>query len=182
MKKSLYVLAATFVFMVFLCWPQKGSASLITLHFMGEVTSMASTSSKYSWETAGYFKAGDLFEGYYSYQDDQQAFGWSNPAESGSYAKYYTEAVTFSAGNVAGAASSGYLFVYDGYSNTHKDQYGFWTDTWNDNLTGSGYPHAFVSFSLGLYDSTETAFDSSALPLTAPDLDDFTSTQLVLRR
>jgi len=180
MKKSLYVSAIAFVAMVFLCCPQKGFASLVTVQFLGEVDSIVSSSNTYSWETDGYFKAGDLFEGDYSYQSGQQPFGWGNPDVAGSYSKYKTEAIHFSVGSVSGAAAGGYLFVYDGYDNTQMDQYGFWANAWNDQLTASGYPYTLLSVGLALYDTSETVFNTSALPLTVPDLDDFTSTRIEL--
>jgi len=180
MKKSHHVSAVAFVALVVLGLPQKGHADLVTVHFLGEVSSITSTSNAYSWGTDGYFKAGDLFEGDYSYQSGQQPFGWGNPAVSGSYSKYKTEAIQFSVGGVSGAAAGGYLFVYDGYDNSHKDQYGFWANAWNDHLTANGYPYTLLSVGLALYDSTETAFQTSALPLTVPDLHDFTSTRLEL--
>jgi hypothetical protein len=180
MKKSLYVSAVAFVAMVFLCLPQKGLANLITVHFLGEVTSIASTSNNYPKETDGYFKTGDRFDGYYSYQSGQQPFGQGDPFVSGSYSKYRTEAVTFSVGNVSGAAVGGYLFVYDGYSNSHKDQYGLWVNSQNNHLTANVSPYTLLSFGLALTDSTEKVFDTSALPLTVPDLNDFTSTSLDL--
>jgi hypothetical protein len=180
MKKTHYVSAVVSVAMVVLCCPQQGFADLVTGHFVGEVTKIEFTSNKYSWETDGYFKTGDLFEGDYSYQSGQHPFGQGDPNVSGSYSKYKTEAITFSVGNVSGAADGGYLFVYDGYNNTHEDQYGFFANTWDDKLTANGYPHTLLSFSLRLSDNTETVFESSALPPTVPHLKDFTSTVLTL--
>jgi hypothetical protein len=180
MKKSHYVSVVAAVAMVALCLPQKGFADLVTVHFMGEVTRIDFTSYKYSWDTDEYFRAGDLFEGYYSYQFGQQPFGQGDPNVSGSYAKYEIEAIAFSVGNVSGAADGGYLSVYDGYSNSGKDQYSFYADQRSIELTGSSYPYTLTSLSLVLSDSTETIFDTSALPLTVPDLHDFTSTLLKL--
>lgn len=180
MKKSLYVPAVAFVAMVFLCCPQKGFASLVTVQFLGAVDSIVSSSNTYSWETAGYFKAGDLFAGDYSYQSGQLPFSSGDPTLDGTYSKYKTESIHFSVGSVSGAAAGGYLFVYDGYDNSHKDQYGFWANVWNDQLTASGSPYTLLSVGLALYDSTETVFNSSTLPLTVPDLDDFTSTRIEL--
>lgn len=180
MKKSLYVSAVAFVAMVFLCCPQRGLADLVTGHFLGEVDSIVSSPKTSVWETDGYFKTGDLFEGYYSYQSGQQPFGQGNPDVQGSYSKYRTETINFSVGSVSGAAFGGYLFVYDGYGNTHKDQYGFSANVWNDHLTASGYPYTLLSVGLALSDTTETVFTTSALPLTVPDLLDFTSTRIEL--
>lgn len=178
-KKSLYVSAVAFVAMVFLCCPQRGLADLVTVHFLGEVDSIVASSNKYSWETDKYFKVGDLFDGSCRYQSDLPPFGQGNPTVPGSYSKYRTEAMNFSVGSVSGAAA-GYLFIYDGYDNTHEDQYGFWANVWNDHLTASGCSYTLLSVGLALYDTTETVFDTSALPLTVPDLLDFTSTRIEL--
>jgi hypothetical protein len=180
MKKSHYVSAVVSVAMVVLCCPQQGYADMATLHFFGEVTSITSTSNTYSWGTDGYFRADDLFEGCYSYQSGQQPFGQGNPAVSGSYSKYKAEEISFSVGNISGAADGGYLFVYDEYSNSHKDQYGFSANIKNDNLRANGSPYTLLSFGLALIDSTESVFDTSALPLTVPTLNQFTSTRLEL--
>jgi hypothetical protein len=143
------------------------------------VDSIVSSSNKYPWETDEYFNADDPFKGSYRYQSDLAPFGQGNPAVLGSYSKYRTEAINFSVGSVSGAAA-GYLFVYDGYDNTNEDQYGFWANVWNDHLTASGCPYTLLSVGLALYDTTETVFNTSALPLTVPDLLDFTSTRIEL--
>ncbi|MBV5329543.1 MAG: PEP-CTERM sorting domain-containing protein [Chlorobium sp.] len=180
MKILHYVSAVASVAMVVLCFSQNGYADLVTLHFLGEVTVIKPTSNKYSWGTEGYFRVGDQLDGSFSYQSGQLPFGQGDPTKSGSYSKYKTEAISFSVGNISGAAAGGELFVYDGYSNSHKDQYGFWADIRDDHLTANGYPHPLFSFSLALEDSTGTVFETSALPLTAPDLADFTSTRITL--
>lgn len=180
MKILHYVSAVVSVAMVVLCFSQNGYADLVTLHFLGEVTGITPTSNKYSWGTDEYFRVGDLLDGSFSYQSGQQPFGQGDPTISGSYSKYKTEAIRFSVGNISGAAAGGELFVYDGYSNSQKDQYGFYADTWDDHLTANGYSHSLFSFSLALVDGTEKVFETSALPLTVPDLADFTSTRITL--
>jgi hypothetical protein len=182
MKKTHYVSAVVSVAMVVLCCPQQGFADLVTVHFMGEVTSIDFTSYKYSWDTDEYFRAGDVFEGYYSYQSDQEPFGQGHPNVSGSYSKYNTEMSSFYVGSISGAADGdgGYLAVYDGYSTSGLDQFNFYADQRRIELTGGSCPYTLFSFSLVLSDSTETIFNSSALPLTVPDLHDFTSTLLTL--
>jgi hypothetical protein len=183
MKKSLYVSAVAFVAMVFLCCPQKGLADLVTVHFVGEVTGIVSSSNQYSWETEVYFKAGDPFKGSYRYQSDQQSFGNGDPAKSGTLSKYRIEAIKFSVGNVSGFADGGVLFVYDNYgappNEPLKDEYGFYVPR-NNPITTNEYPHTPISFGLDMYDSTATAIDTSALPLTVPDLLKFPSARLEL--
>jgi len=181
-KKILFVSAVAFVAMVFLCFPQKGLADLVTVRFVGEVSDIAKVpiSSQSSWETDGYFKVGDRFDGSYRYQSDLPPFGQGNPAVSGSYSKYEIEAIKFFVGSVSGAATRGNLLVSDGYSNSHMDQYGFYAEQRNIELTGSDYPYTLLSFSLMLSDKTASVFDTSALPLTVPTLNKFTSTLLTL--
>jgi hypothetical protein len=178
MKKSLYVSAVAFVAMVFLCCPQKGLADLVTVHFVGEVTGIVSSSNQYSWETEVYFKADDRFEGYYRY--DLSSFEQGDPIKSGTRSKYGLQEINFSVGKkVSGAAAGGYLFVCDNFGEPPEDEYGFFVPR-NIPLTINGYSYMPISFGLALYDTTKTAFNTSALPLVVPDFRSFTSTSIDL--
>ena len=146
-------------------------ATQIGIQFEGVIYQADPMDNVFDWsELRTQFGIGDTISGKFYYNSDADVI-WSAIGGWGTEILYAVDHAEVSMGNFTGYAPSAELSIIDNYY-AGMDQYCLWADQ-DNGVFASGVSFPLVAFGFGIYDSTGTVFESSELPLTAPDLSRF---------